>query len=90
MKTLIIIPTYNELDNLPKLLPEVLSKSTEINVLIVDDNSPDGTAAFVENEMKNTDRIHLIKRSSKQGLLISLMIQKKSRGSWMKLKIQIL
>jgi dolichol-phosphate mannosyltransferase len=68
MKTLIIIPTYNELDNLPKLLPEVLSKNTEINVLIVDDNSPDGTAAFVENEMKNNDRIHLIKRSSKQGL----------------------
>lgn len=68
MKTLIIIPTYNELDNLPKLLPEVLSKNEEINILIVDDNSPDGTAAFVENEMKNNDRIHLIKRSSKQGL----------------------
>ena len=68
MKTLIIIPTYNELDNLPKLLPEVLSKNEEINILIVDDNSPDGTAAFVENEMKNNDRIHLVKRSSKQGL----------------------
>jgi dolichol-phosphate mannosyltransferase len=68
MKTLIIIPTYNELDNLPKLLPEVLSKNAEINVLIVDDNSPDGTSAFVENEMKNNDRVHLIKRSSKQGL----------------------
>ena len=50
------------------LLPEVLSKNEEINVLIVDDNSPDGTAAFVENEIKNNDRIHLIKRSSKQGL----------------------
>jgi dolichol-phosphate mannosyltransferase len=68
MKTLIIIPTYNELDNLPKLLPEVLSKNEEISILIVDDNSPDGTASFVENEMKNNDRIHLIKRSSKQGL----------------------
>jgi dolichol-phosphate mannosyltransferase len=68
MKTLIIIPTYNELDNLPRLLPEVLSKNKEINILIVDDNSPDGTAAFVENEKKDNDRIHLIKRSSKQGL----------------------
>jgi len=68
MRTLVIIPTYNELDNLPILLPEVLSKNAEINVLIVDDNSPDGTAAFVENEMKNNDRIHFIKRSSKQGL----------------------
>jgi len=68
MRTLVIIPTYNELDNLPQLLPEVLSKSAEINVLIVDDNSPDGTAAFVENERKKNERIHLIKRSSKQGL----------------------
>jgi len=68
MRTLVIIPTYNELDNLPKLLPEVLSKSADINVLIVDDNSPDGTAAFVENEREKNERIHLIKRSSKQGL----------------------
>ena len=68
MKILVIIPTYNELENMPRLLPEVLSKNDEINILIVDDNSPDGTAAFVENEMKNNDRIHLIKRTSKQGL----------------------
>lgn len=68
MKTLIIIPTYNELENLPKLLPVVLSQDSSINVLIVDDNSPDGTAVYVENEMKNNERIHLIKRSSKQGL----------------------
>lgn len=68
MKILIIIPTYNELENLPRLLPEVLSKNDGIEVLIVDDNSPDGTAAFVENEMKNNNLIHLIKRTSKQGL----------------------
>ena len=68
IKTLVIIPTYNELENMPRLLPEVLSKNDDINILIVDDNSPDGTAAFVENEMKNNDRIHLIKRASKQGL----------------------
>jgi dolichol-phosphate mannosyltransferase len=68
MKTLIIIPTYNELENLPRLLPEVLSKEEGIHILIVDDNSPDGTAAFVESEMKNNNRIHLIKRQSKQGL----------------------
>ena len=68
MKILIIIPTYNELENLPKLLPEVLSKDENINVLIVDDNSPDGTAGFVERQMKVDNRIHLIKRPSKQGL----------------------
>lgn len=68
MKTLIIIPTFNELENLPRLLPEVLSKDESIDVLIVDDNSPDGTAGFVEDQMKNNNRIHLIKRPSKQGL----------------------
>ena len=68
MKILIIIPTYNELENLPRLLPEVLSKDDGIDVLIVDDNSPDGTSVFVESQMKNNNRIHLIKRSSKQGL----------------------
>lgn len=68
MKTLIIIPTYNELENLPRLLPVVLSKDSTINILIVDDNSPDGTASFVEDEMKKDNRIHIIKRPSKQGL----------------------
>lgn len=68
MKTLIIIPTYNELDNLPKLLSEVLSRNEDINVLVVDDNSPDGTAAYVEKEMQLNNRLHLIKRASKQGL----------------------
>jgi len=68
MKILVIIPTYNELDNLPKLLPEVLSKNDDIHILIVDDNSPDGTAAFVEGEMGKNNRLHIIKRSSKQGL----------------------
>ena len=68
MKILIIIPTYNELENLPRLLPEVLSKDSNIDVLIIDDNSPDGTATFIENEIEKNNRIHLIKRASKQGL----------------------
>ena len=52
MKTLVIIPTYNELENLPRLLPEVLAKDDSIDILIVDDNSPDGTAGFIEKEMQ--------------------------------------
>ena len=68
MKILIIIPTYNELENLPRLLTEVLSKDNNIDMLFIDDNSPDGTAEFIENEQKNNNRIHLIKRQSKQGL----------------------
>jgi len=64
----IIAPIYNELENLPKLLPEVLSKDEGLEILIVDDNSPDGTADFVENESKINNRIHIIKRPSKLGL----------------------
>jgi dolichol-phosphate mannosyltransferase len=67
-KALIIIPTYDELENLPKLLPEVLSKDEIIDVLIVDDNSPDGTADWVDYEMRNNPRIKLIKREKKMGL----------------------
>ncbi len=67
-KSLVIIPTYNELDNLPKLIPKVLSQDESINILIVDDGSPDGTGKFVEDEMKKNDRIHLIKREKKMGL----------------------
>ena len=67
-KALIIIPTYDELENLPKLLPEVLSKDENLDVLIVDDSSPDGTADWVEYEMKNNPRIKLIIREKKMGL----------------------
>ena len=67
-KSLVIIPTYNELENLPKLIPEVLSQDESINILIVDDGSPDGTGMFVEEEMKKNKRIHLLKREKKMGL----------------------
>ena len=67
-KTLIIIPTFNELDNVPTLIPEVLSKNENIDILIVDDNSPDGTADFVQKEAMNNPRIKLIKREKKLGL----------------------
>jgi len=67
-KILVIIPTYNELENLPRILPEVFSKDENIEILVVDDNSPDGTGAFVEKELKKNSRLHLIKRDSKMGL----------------------
>ena len=67
-KSLVIIPTYNELENIPKLIPKILQKDEGIEVLIVDDNSPDGTAAFVEEESKLNSRVHLIKRNAKLGL----------------------
>jgi len=67
-KALVIIPTYDELENLPKLLPEVLSKDDIIDVLIVDDSSPDGTADWVKKEAEKDSRINLIKREKKMGL----------------------
>jgi dolichol-phosphate mannosyltransferase len=67
-KSLVIVPTYNELENLPKLIPAVLSQDESIHILIVDDGSPDGTGAFVKEEMKKNDRIHLLEREKKMGL----------------------
>lgn len=67
-KSLVIIPTYNELENIPKLIPIVLSQDERIHLLIIDDNSPDGTSKFVEEEMKSNERIHLLKREKKLGL----------------------
>lgn len=67
-KTLVIIPTYNERDNLPRLIPEVLSEDGSIDILIVDDNSPDGTADFVKELSKKNDKVKLIERSEKMGL----------------------
>ncbi len=63
---LIIVPTYNEIDNIDKFIDEALK--IDISVLVVDDNSPDGTSAYVEDAMKFHKKIHLIKRSSKLGL----------------------
>ena len=66
--SLVIVPTYNELENLPRLIPVVLSQDESINILIVDDGSPDGTGKFVKEEMQKNDRIHLLEREKKMGL----------------------
>lgn len=68
MKTLIIIPTYNEIDNIKKLLEQVLAKSETIEVLVIDDNSPDGTALRVKFMQSSEPRIHILERPGKMGL----------------------
>ncbi len=68
MKSIVVIPTYNELENIKAIITAVLDAVKGINILIVDDNSPDGTAAVVEEMMKTDDRIHLLKRAGKMGL----------------------
>jgi dolichol-phosphate mannosyltransferase len=67
-KALVITPTYNEAVNLPKLIPKVLHQSNDLEILIVDDNSPDGTAEIVKNMQRTNPRIHLIERPRKMGL----------------------
>ena len=68
MKTLIIIPTYNELENLPPLLKEIFSNAPSTDVLIVDDNSPDGTGAIADKLSAENPQVHVIHRSGKLGL----------------------
>jgi len=67
-RSLIIIPTYNEADNVSRIIPEVLEQHEGFHVLIVDDNSPDGTAKIVKEMQKTEPRLYLLERPSKLGL----------------------
>ena len=67
--SLVIIPTYNEKENIVKMLETVMGLEFPFDVLIVDDDSPDGTARLVEEVASNyPDRIHLLERNGKLGL----------------------
>ena len=68
MKAIVVIPTYNEIENVEKIINAIFNVKPDINILIVDDNSPDGTAATVSGLMKSDERIHLIVRAGKMGL----------------------
>ena len=66
---LVITPTYNEADNIGQVIDLVLTQPTPLSILVVDDNSSDGTAEVVQSKMEeNPNRIHLIERSGKLGL----------------------
>jgi dolichol-phosphate mannosyltransferase len=67
-RSLVIIPTFNEAENITRLLPAVLSQAPNLEVLVIDDNSPDGTAGLVRDMMSVDSRIHLIERPGKMGL----------------------
>ena len=68
MKCLVIIPTYNEIDNFADITSAVLSADKRLEALIVDDNSPDGTGRKADLLAKEDSRIHVMHRKSKQGL----------------------
>jgi dolichol-phosphate mannosyltransferase len=67
-KALVIIPTYNEAENIEKLIEEVLKQSSILEMLVVDDNSPDGTAAIVQRIQQTNPKVHLLQRPRKMGL----------------------
>ena len=67
-KTLVVTPTYNEAENIERFVNSVLDESPEIDILVVDDNSPDGTGSIVEKMQASNPRIHLIRRAGKMGL----------------------
>ncbi len=67
-KALVIIPTYNEAVNLSHLVPQVLAQDGRLEVLVVDDNSPDGTGQLAEALAVENPRVHVLHRTAKQGL----------------------
>ncbi len=67
--SIVIIPTFNEAHNIGRMIDEVLSLDMEIDVLVIDDGSPDRTAEIVESKIKeNNNRVFLIEREGKLGL----------------------
>jgi len=67
-RALVILPTYNEAKNILPLAAEILSADPTLEILVVDDNSPDGTGDIVADAMKEEPRLHLVRRAGKLGL----------------------
>lgn len=66
--SIVLIPTYNEKENISKIIDAVLGLEHQFEILVIDDNSPDGTASIVEDIMTREPRVHILKRPGKQGL----------------------
>jgi dolichol-phosphate mannosyltransferase len=67
-KAFVVIPTYNEQDNLQRLIEQVLQQDASLQVLVVDDNSPDGTGQLADELARTNDRINVLHRPGKLGL----------------------
>ena len=68
MKYLVVIPTYNEAETIVETVSLVLAQKPDLEVLVVDDSSPDGTGSIVKDAFTNQSRVHLLTRKDKQGL----------------------
>jgi dolichol-phosphate mannosyltransferase len=67
VRSAIVIPTYNEAQNLPRLAELLLALDTQLDLLVVDDASPDGTGAIADDIAAHTDRLHVIHRTGPRG-----------------------
>ncbi|HET9348986.1 MAG TPA: polyprenol monophosphomannose synthase [Arthrobacter sp.] len=67
-RALVVVPTYNEAANLPSIVPQILAQDPRIDVLIVDDNSPDGTGQLADEMAAANERVHVLHRPGKGGL----------------------
>ncbi len=65
---LVILPTYNELKNIEKIIPAIFKATQQVDILVVDDNSPDGTGQFVEKNYSAHPNVHVLHRKDKNGL----------------------
>jgi dolichol-phosphate mannosyltransferase len=68
MKALVIVPTYNEIENIERIIPEILSQDQRLQVLVVDDNSPDGTGQMADRIAQQNGRVLVLHRQRKSGL----------------------
>ncbi len=68
MKITVVVPTYNERANLEQLIPRVLGQSPDIELLVVDDGSPDGTGEYADSVAAGNPRVHVLHRPGKLGL----------------------
>lgn len=67
-RTLVTIATYNELENLPRLVEEIFARAPDVEILVIDDNSPDGTGRWCDEKHSQDSRVHCLHRAGKLGL----------------------
>ena len=67
-RALVCVPTYNEAENLPKIVPAILAQDPRLEVLVIDDGSPDGTGALADRMAAADPRVHVLHRTAKEGL----------------------
>ena len=68
MRVVVVLPTYNEAENLPKMVPAILRQDSRLEVLVVDDDSPDGTGKLADQLSERSERVHVLHRPAKEGL----------------------